>query len=103
MSIIPQGSKLIVLPLPKENFVTEGNLEIIDNNLITGKVVEVSKEWEGVYQRGDIVIFSEKAGTGLMYQGKPHLYLNGKSHSDNGDIWAIETNDIQPKDKGDSL
>lgn len=99
--IIPQGSKLIVLPLPKENFVTDSHIEVVDNNLTTGKVVEVSKEYEYIYQRGDIVIFSEKAGIGVMYNGSPHLYLNGKAHPD-GDIWAVQTTDNH-KDKGDSL
>ena len=56
--------------------------------LTEGIVVELSKEFEGVYKKGDRVVFPEKAGINVMYNGKAHLYLNGNG-APAGDIWGV--------------
>jgi co-chaperonin GroES (HSP10) len=99
MILQPQGKKIIVLPLEKENYVSDGGIEIVGNLLKRGRVVEVCNQYFDVYKKGDVVIFPERAGTELMYNGTVHLYLTGEG-APNGDIWAIEIPDSEDKQNG---
>lgn len=90
--IEPQGEKIIVLETPKKAHETESGLTVIESQLTEGVVVEISKQFEGVYKKGDVVVFPEKAGVNVFYKGTAHLYLNGTG-APMGDVWAIITED----------
>lgn len=89
-SIKPVGHKILVLPLEEKNHVTKGNIELVDNQLMCGKVVEVGEETKAIYSIGDTVIFPKHSGVTQYYNGEHHLWLNGIG-APNGDIWGIET------------
>ena len=61
-SIKPVGYKLLVLPLEEKNYVTKGNIELVDNQLMCGKVIEVGEETKDIYSIGDVVIFPKNSG-----------------------------------------
>ena len=75
-SIQPIGDNILVLPLPKENHERESGIVIVDNTLTKGKVMEVSNEYQDVYQKGDIVIYPESAGVSQYYRSQNCLWLN---------------------------
>ncbi len=85
--ITPVGSRIIVAPLPKANFKTEAGIDITEE-LDRGKVVEVSEELNGLYKKGDIVMYSEGAGVAQFYKQQQCLWLNGEGQP-KGDIWGI--------------
>lgn len=88
--IKPEGSMLIVFPLPKEESQTEGGITVMDFALLRGEILEVSDEWSGKYKKGDVVLFPDSEGVGktIHYQKRSCLWLNGKAYSENGDIWG---------------
>lgn len=90
MKIEPMGKNIIVLPISEDNYQTESGLEIVQGDLVKGKVVEFSSDFEGVYKKDDIVVFPKNAGTSQLYNGELHKFLNGKGCPE-GDVWAIVT------------
>jgi hypothetical protein len=52
-------------------------------------VLEVSKEYEGVYEKGDVVAFSKGAGVSQTYNSQQCLWIDAKAAPD-GDVWFIE-------------
>lgn len=88
MTIKPLGNRILVLPVKKENYITESNIELVGNSLVAGEVVEFSSKFEGVYQKGDIILFPKDAGSSQSYNGKNHLFLNGEGAT-YGDVTAI--------------
>lgn len=94
--IKPEGSMLIVFPLPKEESVTEGGIVAQDFELVRASVVEVSDDYADKYKVDDIVLFASSDGVGksIHYQKKSCLWINGKPFSEgNGDVWGIEIKD----------
>lgn len=91
--IKPEGSMLIVFPLPKEEKETDAGIITQDFELTKAEVLEVSDEWSDRISRGDIVLFPDSDGTGhsIHYQKKACLWINAKSFSDGGDLWGILT------------
>lgn len=104
-SIRPVGQKIIVLPIETDSVhKTDSGLFAVTLEMEEAEVVEVSDELVHFYKPGDIVIYPKKTttaagvGVGLLYRGKPHLWLR----QDIGEIWGIR--EIKPLiDKGDSL
>ena len=90
MKLKPVGSKLLVLPLETENYVTESKIELIEAELERAKVVEVSDELSDIYKVGDVVLYPKKLGSLQIYEGKKCLWINGAGYP-SGDVWAIET------------
>lgn len=88
MTIRPQGALILCSPLKKEKFITDSDLELVDNELAWGEVVEFSPLFEGVYKKGDIILYPKDSGISQSYNKKPHLFLNGKGHPE-GMVWAI--------------
>jgi co-chaperonin GroES (HSP10) len=88
MRIIPLGNRILVIQMKKENYITETKIELVDNSLSCGEVIEFSSTFEGVYKKGDIILYSKDAGTVQTYNGKTHIWLNGQGHY-GGDVWAI--------------
>jgi co-chaperonin GroES (HSP10) len=88
MNIKPLGNRILVLPVKKENYITETNIELVDNTLATAEVIEFAKMFEGVYKKGDIILFPKDAGNSQTYNGKTHLWLDGRGATD-GHVWAI--------------
>jgi len=89
--IKPEGSMLIVFPLPKEEKSTESGIVTQDFSLTKATVMEVSEEWSNRYSVGDIVLFPDTVGHTIHYQKKACLWVNGRPFGDqNGDIWAKE-------------
>ena len=86
--ITPLGANILVLPKEDEsNYKTESGIEIVNNTLEQGTVVEVSEEFKHIYKVGETVIFSKGSGVGQMYNTKSHIWLNGNPHPI-GDIKA---------------
>lgn len=100
----PLGSKLIVLPVKNEEpNITSGGIETVDMELSAAIVVEVGAGVADVFNKGDKVIFPKTRGTSKLYQGKPHLFLDGMPPNEGGDVWAKEVIEIISKDKGELL
>ncbi len=93
MKITAQGSNLLVFPVSKENYVTDGGIEIVDVVLAQGEVIEVSDEYSNLYKQGDIVMYSEGAGISQPYNGKLCIWISGKPTNDGGSIYAVITNE----------
>lgn len=90
--IKPNGSKLIVHPLPSKETTTEGGMVVMDLELEEGEVVEVSNEYSDRYKEGDIVLYPKGAGISLPnYKKKNCLWLNGQAPDQGGDVWGIVT------------
>jgi len=87
-TIIPVGSKLLVLPLEKQNYITEAGIEIAGSELNQSKVIEVGEQLSEVFKKGDIVIHPESAGISQPYKGKIHLWLDGQAPNLGGDVWG---------------
>ena len=88
MNIKPLGNRILVLPVKKENYITETNIELVDNTLATAEVIEFAKMFEGVYKKGDIVLYSKNAGMSQQYNGKTHFSINGEGFT-YGDVHFI--------------
>ena len=100
----PLGSKLIVLPVKNEEpNVTSAGIETVEMELSVATVVEVGTDVADIFKKGDRVIFPKTRGTSKLYQGKPHLFLDGMPPNEGGDVWAKEVIEIISKDKGESL
>lgn len=102
--IQPLGSKLLVLPITgEEDYITEGNIVVVDTELSRAVVVEVGADVTNVFKKGDVVIFPKSRGTSKHYQGKPHLWIDGQPVNSGGDVWGLEVEEKPVIDKGDSL
>ena len=86
----PLGNKIIVKPIDKEHFKTRTGVYAVDMKFVTGEVVAFPPVFKEVYKEGDVVLFSEGAGDGIVYAGEPHLFLDGRGAPE-GDIWSIVT------------
>ena len=75
-NILPIGENILVLPLPKENHQTEAGISIVDNTLAKAKVMEVSDDFANIYQKGDVIIYTENAGISQYYKQQQCLWLN---------------------------
>jgi co-chaperonin GroES (HSP10) len=92
MRIIPEGRKILVLPIEAkeeqvESIVIPASVAVA--NLSDAEVIEVSPELEKKYKRGDIISYPSNAGLGQLYNGKWHLWLREEL----GEIWAIVKED----------
>jgi len=101
--ITPVGSKLLVLPVEIENYITKGNIEVVTLDLRASQIVSVGTEAHDIYKVGDVVIHPKGAGVGQHYRGKAHWWLDGRPTNNGGDIWGIITKEVTKKDKGDNL
>lgn len=90
MKLKPVGTKLLVLPLSQEEYVTETNIHLIESELERAEVMEVSDEIADVYKVGDIVLYPKSIGILQIYNGKKCLWINGAGYP-SGDVWAIAT------------
>ena len=88
MIIKPLGSLILATPTKKETYFTETNIQLVENDTEAAEVVEYSSNFEGVYKKGDIILHTKERGHSQQYNGKLHLFLNGKGYPD-GDVWAI--------------
>lgn len=88
----PQGRKMLVHPLKEENYKTSVGIELVNLEFVKAKVVEVSKEYEGVYKQGDIICISSGAGIGQPYNGESCLWIDAKAAPE-GDVWFIVRQD----------
>ena len=102
MTFKPVGYRILVLQTERKNAETEGGLELVNNTLAEGTVVEVSELLKGLYKVGDTVYFPPTAGVEYPYKGKVHKILIG-TEQPSGDVWGVEVNEITPEDKGDGL
>ena len=102
IKITPVGTKLLVLPLPKEENTFEAGIIAVDFALDKGEVLEVPEYLKNIYKKGDVVLYPATTGTTYFYNKSHCLFLNGQEYPQ-GDIWAIVTNNIPKKDKQDSL
>lgn len=97
IKIQPQGSNILVMPISKENYVTDSGIEIAGVSLCQGEVIEVSKEFAELYKAGDIVQYADspKVGISQPYNGKLCIWLCGRAFNDGGDIFSTITNDAK--------
>ena len=85
----PLGTKLLILQLPRENHKTEAGIEVVQADLDEGEIVEVGSDVQDVYKKGDIILYSKEAGQGEFYNGKTHLWIDGRAIDKGGDVVAI--------------
>ena len=95
MKLIPMGSVMIVSKQEEKNYVTEGNIEIFQNKLDLGIVVEVSNEYADIYKVGEKVWFNHGAGFNKFYNGQQCLIIDARSPDKSGDVWFIEVDEIK--------
>lgn len=88
----PVGRKMLVLPIKEENYKTASGLELVQLEFIKVKVVEVSKEYESLYQKDDVVVISSNSGIGQAYNGQSCLWIDAKPAPE-GDVWFIVRED----------
>ena len=88
----PVGRKMLVLPIKEENYKTASGLELVQLEFIKVKVVEVSKEYESLYQKDDVIVISSNAGIGQSYNGQSCLWIDAKPAPE-GDVWFIVRED----------
>jgi co-chaperonin GroES (HSP10) len=89
MTIKPFGSKLIVLPIERENFKTKSNIEIVQTELKEGEVKAVSAEYNGILKKGSRVLFPKGAGIGEFYNNEECVWIDARPVNEGGDVWAI--------------
>ncbi len=89
MKLKPIGSKLLIEPKEKENFKTEGGIEIVQNELSEGTIIEVSEGFESLYKVGDTILYNADAGKPQPYNGKQCQWIDGRAISGGGDVWAV--------------
>jgi len=87
MRYIPLGSKMLILPQETKNFTTGTDIEIIQNDLREGKVVEVSDEYESIFPIDSIVVYSANAGDNHFYNKKQCLIIDCRSVDRGGHVW----------------
>jgi len=90
MKILPVGTKLIVLPLPREDEQLESGIFIpgtANANLMRGEVIAVSNEISNLYKKGDVILYPEKKGVGFIQDNKAYLWLDAETNL--SEIWGI--------------
>lgn len=102
IKLSPQGNRVLVEPLATENYVNEKGIEFVDNDNQQVKVVEYAPIFEGLYAKGDILLVPKTMGSSQQYNGKLHLWLDGRGYTD-GAVIAIISKVKQGTDKGDNL
>ncbi len=103
MRLQPLGSKLLIAPREKTNHRTEAGIEIVQNELAEGVIIEVSDEFKAFFNPGDVVLYSMGAGNGEYYKGQSCMWIDGRSPDKGGDVWAVCLEDTIIQDKGDDL
>lgn len=100
-----RGTNLIVLPFSNsENPTSEGGIEIAETEIERATIIVVGDELKEIYKPGDTILMPKGTkGTTIGYNGKAHIFIDGKPVNSGGNVYAIETNEVVPKDKGDSL
>ena len=94
MKIIPDGKKLLVLPIEaKEELVGEIIIppSVATADLSRATVVEVGTGLSHKFKSGDIVLYPSKAGQAQRYNGEWHLWLTEREYD--SDIWGKEINE----------
>lgn len=94
MRIIPDGKKLLVLPIEaKDESVGEIVIpaSVATADLSRAVVVEVGDGLAHKFKQGDIVLYASKAGQAQRYNGKWHLWLTEREFD--SDIWGKEINE----------
>lgn len=89
MTLQPLGSKILISPREKTNHKTEAGIEIIQNELAEGTIIEVSEEYKQFFAIGDVILYSMSAGNGEYYNGKSCMWIDGRSVDRGGDVWAV--------------
>lgn len=91
MKIIPDGKKLLVLPIKAEeekvgSIIVPASVAVADLSRAT--VVEVSDELSHKFEEGNVVLYPTKAGQAQWYKGEWHLWLTEREFD--SDIWGKE-------------
>lgn len=95
-----QGYNLLVAPHEsKEAGNLDGSIDIVELEIERALVVLAGNEVKEVFRTGDIVVMPKGVkGTTIVYNGKPHLFINGKPVNSGGDVWAKESWETDYKD-----
>jgi len=94
--IKPQGLKLIVKVLKKEEEESEGGIviaETVNAELSEGEVIAVSEQLKGVIEIGDKVLYPSKRGVGQYIDKQPYLWLDAEPSL--GEVWAIVSRELE--------
>lgn len=86
MRIQPVGNKMIVHVLEQLDHKTESGLTIVESELSTGEIIELSDELKGAYEVGEKVLFPKNNGIAKIYKNKPCKWLNAST-----EIWGKVT------------
>ena len=99
--IIPTGTKLIALPLPKKES-TIGSIvvaESVNAELSQAKVVAVSEQVSNVYKVGHVLYYPSRKGVAQIIDGKQYIWLDADVFKE--EIWGIEDSSVSHETKND--
>jgi hypothetical protein len=93
ITVHPVGQKILIEPdFTKQEVVVDSIILPFAGNatLARGVVVEAAPMFKEVYAKGDVILYIEKTGIGVVSNNKPHILLDGGNHvNTQGDIIAI--------------
>jgi len=88
MKIKPFGSRLLIKPVDSKNYVTDSGIEVINNQVKVGEIVEVSEDYSASYKRGDKILYSSSAGLLQNYNKEECLWIDARPLNLGGDCWG---------------
>ena len=88
----PLGRKMLVKPLKEDNYKTSVGIELVQTEFMKAEIMEVSKECNKLFKKGEIVVISANAGIGQPYNGESCLWIDSRSAPE-GDVWFIVRED----------
>lgn len=103
MNIQPVGTKILVLPVRKEEETLDSGLilpETANADLSHGLVVSVSNQISHLFKAGDTVLYPSRKGVAQYIDNKPHLWLDAEPNKE--EIWGVLLAD-KTQDKGNDL
>ena len=87
-TVIPQGLKLIVRPLPKkEETMDSGIVAAVMADLSEGEVVFTGHLLNGVISVGDVVLYPTKRGVTQWINKEPLLWLDAEPSRE--EVWGV--------------
>lgn len=87
MRIEPIGKRILVSPVPMDNYKTESGIDIPNTDLCKGVIVEVSNDLKELYFVDEFVLYPEGSGQSQYYKNKSCVWLNTDT-----EIWGKITN-----------
>lgn len=86
MKIEPVGSLALIEKSENKNYITESGIEVFQNQLSIGEIIEVSKDIEESYPVGSQIIYNAGVGIPQTYNGKQCLWIDCRAPEKGGHV-----------------